>query len=97
MPKRRKNYRQKSPIAVSVIAAAIVVLFLIRLYQVFEPLIRQEVFRNGIHAPLFADWRLTSLVSALLSSLTYLVLSAAGLVVLIVYGVKILSIARNRS
>jgi hypothetical protein len=66
-----------------VIAVAIVVLFLIRLYKVFDPLIRNQVFRYGITAPLFSGWRLTALGSALLSSVTYLILSLAGIVVLI--------------
>ena len=39
---RRKSDKKKRPIAVSVIAVAIVVLFLIRLYQVFEPLFHRE-------------------------------------------------------
>ena len=38
MPRRIKSDRKKSPIAISVIAVAIVVLFLIRLYQVYEPI-----------------------------------------------------------
>jgi hypothetical protein len=83
MAKRKKSDKKKRPIAVTVIAVAIVVLFLIRLYQVFEPLIRNQVFRYGITAPLFAGWKLTALGSALLSSSTYLVLSLAGILVLI--------------
>jgi hypothetical protein len=83
MPRRIKSSRKKSPIAISVIAAAMVVLFLIRLYQVYEPLIRQNFFRGGITSPLFTGWRLTSLGSDLLSGGTYLVLSLAGIVVLI--------------
>jgi ABC-type multidrug transport system fused ATPase/permease subunit len=83
MARRKKNNRKKRPIAVTVIAAAIVVLFLIRLYQVFEPLIRQQVFENGIAGPLFDGWRLTDLGRALLSSVTYFVLSATGIAVLI--------------
>jgi hypothetical protein len=83
MARRKKNNRKKRPIAVTVIAAAIVALFLIRLYQVFEPLIRQQVFKNGIAGPLFDGWRLTDLGRALLSSVTYFVLSAAGIAVLI--------------
>ena len=83
MPRRKKSDRKKRPIAVSVIAVAMAVLFLIRLYQVYQPLIRQDVFRNGLAGALWAGWRLTSLGSALLSSITYLVLSAAGIVVLI--------------
>lgn len=83
MARRKKNNRKKRPIAVTVIAAAIVALFLIRLYQVFEPLIRQQVFQNGIAGPLFDGWRLTDLGGALFSSVTYFVLSAAGIAVLI--------------
>jgi ABC-type multidrug transport system fused ATPase/permease subunit len=83
MARRKKNNRKKRPIAVTVIAAAIVALFLIRLYQVFEPLIRQQVFQNGIAGPLLDGWRLTDLGRALLSSVTYFVLSVAGIAVLI--------------
>jgi len=83
MARRKKNNRKKRPIAVTVIAAAIVALFLIRLYQVFEPLIRQQIFQNGVAGPLFDGWRLTDLGRALLSSVTYFVLSATGIAVLI--------------
>jgi ABC-type multidrug transport system fused ATPase/permease subunit len=83
MARRKKNNRKKRPIAVTVIAAAIVALFLIRLYQVFEPLIQQQVFQNGIAGALFDGWRLTDLGRALLSSVTYFVLSVAGIAVLI--------------
>jgi hypothetical protein len=83
MARRKKNNRKKRPIAVTVIAAAIVALFLIRLYQVFEPLFRQQVFQNGIAGPLFDGWRLTDLGRALLSSVTYFVLSVVGIAVLI--------------
>jgi len=83
MAKRKKSNKKKRPIAVSVIAVAIVALFLIRLYQVIEPLIRNQVFINGITGPFFTGWKLTVLGSALLSSATYLVLSVTGIVVLI--------------
>jgi len=83
MAKRKKSDKKKRPIAVTVIAVAIVVLFLVRLYQVFEPLIRNDVFRNGITSPLLAGWKLTPLGNAILSSATYLVLSLAGIVVLV--------------
>jgi len=83
MPRRQKSDKKKSPIAVSVIAGAIVVLFLIRLYQVYEPLIRQNFFQAGITGPLFSGWSLTPLGSDLLSGSTYLVLSLAGIFVLI--------------
>lgn len=83
MVKRKKSYRKKRPAAVSVIAVAIVVLFLIRLYQVFEPLLGQQVFKHGITGPLLTGWKVTALGSTLVSSVTYLLLSAAGIVVLI--------------
>jgi hypothetical protein len=83
MPKRMKSDREKRPVAVSVIAVALVLLFLIRLYQVFEPLIRQNIFKGGLAGQLFMGWRLTSLGRDLLSSVTYLILSLAGIVVLI--------------
>ena len=83
MPRRKKSDKKKSPIAVSVIAAAIVVLFILRLVQVYEPLIRQDFFKNGISGPLFSGWSLTPLGSDLLSSVTYLALSLAGIFVLI--------------
>jgi len=82
MPRRIKSDKPKKPAAVSVIAAAIVVLFLIRLYQVYEPLIRHDFFRRGLTGPLISGWGLTPLGRDLLSSLTYLVLSLAGLFVL---------------
>jgi hypothetical protein len=83
MPGRKKSDKKKQPIAVSIIAMAIVALFLIRLYQVFEPLFRQNVFKNGITGPFVTGWSLTTLGNDLLSSITYLVLSLTGIVVLI--------------
>ena len=83
MARRKKSDKKKRPIAVSVIALAIVFLFLIRLYQVYEPLIRNNVFRQGITGSLITGWKLTTLGGAMLSSATYLVLSLAGIVVLV--------------
>ncbi len=85
MAKRKKSYRKKSPIAVTVIAIAIVVLFLIRLYQVIEPLVHEQVFKNGIVGPLVKGWQLTDMGRAMVSSVSYLILSAAGIVVLIAF------------
>ena len=83
MPRRKKSNKKKSPIAVTVIALGIVALFLIRLYQVFTPLLREKVFENGITGPLFHGLKLTGMGSALFSSAIYLVLSIIGIVVLI--------------
>jgi hypothetical protein len=83
MTKRKKSDQKKRPIAVTVIAVGIVVLFLVRLYQFFEPLIRNKVFRDGITAPLFIGWQVTLLGSAIFTSLAYLLLSIAGIIVLV--------------
>jgi hypothetical protein len=83
MAKRVKTFEKKRPIAVTVIAIAMVVLFLIRLYQVYDPVIRQQAFKNGITGPLLIGWRLTPIGNTLLSSVSYLVLSITGIVVLI--------------
>ncbi len=83
MTRRKKSDKKKRPIAVTVIAVAIVVLFLIRLYQVYEPLVRNHVFSDGLTTPLFIGWKLTFLGTALLSSATYLALSLAGIVCLV--------------
>ena len=83
MVKRDKTDRKKSPIAVTVIAVAIVVLFLIRLYQVLDPLIRNGFSRTASLPRSSLAWKLTTLGIALLSSATYLLLSIAGIVVLV--------------
>jgi len=83
MVKRIKSYRKKRPIAVSIIAAAIVVLFLIRLYQVVTPLIQQQVFLYGISSPLFVDGSLTPLCMAIITSAVYFILSVLGIIVLV--------------
>ena len=83
MQKRKKIWTKKRSPAVTIIAWGIVVLFAIRLYQVFESLIRNKVFKNGINGPLTEAGALTPLGSALLSSAAYLILSIAGLIVLV--------------
>ena len=83
MAKKIKTFEKKRPIAVTIIALAMVVLFLIRLYQVYDPVFRQQAFRNGITGPLMIGWRLTPMGDTLLSSVSYLLLSITGIVVLI--------------
>lgn len=83
MQKRKKVWTKKRPPAVTVVAWTIWVLFLIRLYQVIEPLARTGVFQNGITGPLFAAGGFTPLGSALSSSAVYLFLSLSGIVILI--------------
>ncbi len=64
MKERKKIWQRKRPIAVTVVAWGIVVLFLIRLYQVFEPLMRMDVLEHGLDGPLTAGMRLTPLGTA---------------------------------
>ncbi len=85
MQKRKKVWTKKRSPAVTIIAWGIVLLFAIRLYEFFEPLIRNQVFRNGINGPLLEPGAFmpTPLGAALFFSAVYLLLSVAGLVVLI--------------
>jgi hypothetical protein len=82
MQKRKKVWTKKRPIAVTIVAWGIVLLFLIRLYQVIEPLIRMHVIENGLSAPLIVGTSLTMLGRAVLTSGSYLILSLIGIVVL---------------
>jgi hypothetical protein len=83
MSKRKKINKKKRPIAVIVIAIAIVVLFSIRLFQFFRPLIIEHIFQSGITGPLIAGWKLTGIGNALISSASYFILSVTGIVTLI--------------
>jgi hypothetical protein len=83
MQKRKKVWEKKRPIAVTIVAWGIVVLFLIRLAQVVEGLLRMNVLENGLTAPLNSGTTLTPLGLALLRSAAYLTLSLMGMVVLI--------------
>ena len=80
---RRKIWQNKRPMAVTVVAWGIVILFLIRLYQVFEPLMQMDILRNGIHEPLTTGLRLTPLGSTLVVSASYLIQALVGIMVLI--------------
>ena len=82
MQKRKKIWTTKRPIAVTIVAWGIVLLFLIRLYQVFEPLIRMHIIENRYTAPLISGARLTPFGSTVLTSGSYLILSLVGIVVL---------------
>ncbi len=83
MKQRKKVWQRKRPIAVTVVGWGIVLLFLIRLYEVFEPLIRMDVLRHGLQGPLTAGMRLTPLGTAVVVSAAYLVQAVVGIVVLI--------------
>ncbi len=85
MRARKRVWTQKRPIAVTIVAWGIVVLFLVRVFQVFEPLIRMDIIGHGfeINGPLAQGLQLTLLGRTIFTSAVYLVLSVAGLVVLI--------------
>lgn len=86
MRARTRVWTKKRPIAVTIVAWGIVVLFLVRLFQVFEPLIRMDILEGhgfDIAGPLMLGMRLTPLGLTVFTSAVYLVLSIAGIVVLI--------------
>ena len=83
MQQRRKVWTKKRPIAVTIVAWGIVLLFIVRLVQVFTPLIEMHVFENGLGGPLIHGLRLTPLGSAVLTSAVYSLASLIGIVVLI--------------
>ncbi len=81
--KRKRVWGKKRPIAVTIVAWGIVLLFVVRLFQVFEPLIRLHVLRDGLITPLTTGLRLTPLGAVIFTSAGYLTLSLVGIVVLI--------------
>ncbi len=83
MVKRKKTFKRKRPIAVPIIAIAIVVLFFLRLYQVYDPIIRQHILSTIYVRPLMLGWRLTTLGLTLVTSASYVALAVTGLIVLI--------------
>jgi len=83
MQRRRKVWTKKRPVAVTIVAWGIVLLFLVRLAQVFEPLIRMHVLEDGFSGPLIDGLRPTALGWAALTSAVYLLASLIGVVVLV--------------
>ncbi len=83
MQKRKKVWTKKRPPAVTIVAWGIVILFLIRLYQFFEPLVVNQVLKDGLTGPLIEANRLTPLGNVVFWSAAYLLLSLAGIIVLI--------------
>ncbi|MGZ6315901.1 MAG: hypothetical protein ACXWNQ_01450 [Anaerolineales bacterium] len=80
---RKRVWKKKRPVAVTVVAWGIVVLFLIRLYQVYILLMGLHVLESGITSPLYNGLRLTSLGSAVVLSGSYLLQVLVGIVALI--------------
>jgi hypothetical protein len=83
MEPRKKVWTRKRPVAVTIVAYAIIVLFIVRLAQVFTPLIETDILQGGLHGPLVHGVRLTPLGWSVLTSAVYLMASLIGIVVLI--------------
>ena len=83
MFKRKKTKGKKRPIAVTVIGMAIVVLFIVRLYQVFRPLYDMGMFQYGLMGPFTPSTGLTEAGQALVDSIFYFIL-AIGLVIVLI-------------
>jgi len=80
---RKKVWQGKRPVAVTIVAWGIVLLFLVRLYQVYLPLLQADLLEDGIHGPLTRGMRLTPTGAAVLISAAYLIQVLVGIVVLI--------------
>jgi hypothetical protein len=80
---KKPRKRRKRPLAVTIVAWTILVMFFVRLYQVFEPLVLEGVFEHGMTEPLFEGSWLTSFGFAMLTSAAYAALSLSGIIVLI--------------
>lgn len=80
--RRKTSNPNQRPLAVTVIAVALVVLFFVRLYNAVSPLVGQGIFRGGPSAALragfsgrlFSDGALTEAAWAMLTSAGYLFL-----------------------
>lgn len=83
MKERKRVWDRKRPIAVTVVAWGIVILFLLRLYEVYRPLSRMGVLEHGLGGPLTAGMWITPLGIAIAISAGYLLQVMAGMVVLI--------------
>ena len=83
MQERRKVWKKKRPVAVTIVAWGIVVLFTIRFYQGYEPLTALHILQDGINGPLTAGVRLTLLGSAVVVSASYLLQVLIGIIALI--------------
>jgi hypothetical protein len=83
MAKKKQGNRKKRPIAVTVIGAAIAVLFVVRLYQIFKPLVDMGMFQRGVQSPFFNSEGVTQVGRAVLNSAFYSVI-AVGMVIVLV-------------
>ena len=83
MGKKKKKTGEKRPIAVTVIAIGIVVLFFVRIYQSIKPLVEENVLQNIQTEPIFLEGFLSTHGQAVLESLLFLILAIGLIVVLL--------------
>ncbi|MGE5073634.1 MAG: hypothetical protein ACM3MF_09420 [Anaerolineae bacterium] len=83
MQQRKKIWERKRPVAVTIVAWGIVLLFMVRMYEIYQPLREADMLKNGIQGPLFTGLRLTPIGTALIVSASYLLQVLAGIIVLI--------------
>ncbi len=83
MRERRKVWKKKRPAAVTIVACGILVLFAVRLYEVFQPLLRMNLLEEGIHDPLTRGMSLTPVGSAVVASASFLLGALVGIVLLV--------------
>ena len=83
MGKKKNKTGEKRPVAVTVIAIGIVVLFFVRIYQSIKPLAEENSLRKIQTEPIFLNGILTPHGQAILESLLYLILAIGLIVVLL--------------
>ncbi len=83
MAKKKKKTGIKRPIAVTVTAVVITVLFFVRIYQAIKPLVEEKALRTTIVLPIFVGGNLTDHGMAVVESILFLLLAIGTIMVLI--------------
>jgi hypothetical protein len=83
MAKKKKSPGIKRPIAVTVTAVVITVLFFVRIYQAIKPLIEEKALRTALVLSIFVNGDLTPHGKAVVESLLFLVLAIGTMILLI--------------
>jgi hypothetical protein len=83
MPRKKKETELKRPIAVTITAIVVILLFFVRIYQALKPLVAQDFFTYKFTPPIFFNGSLTEYGRGLIEGGVYLIL-AIGLIVVLV-------------
>ena len=83
MAKKKKKTGIKRPIAVTVTAVVITVLFFVRIYQAIKPLVEEKALRTTMVLPIFVGGNLTDHGMAVVESILFLLLAIGTIMVLI--------------